>query len=320
MNPERLVAIALATLLATAGTAAATTTSIDSTTEANASLHVDAAYDDGAVTLTLTRDGDPVENASVGIEGERVGVTDADGTITVDLGEVSADGALSGVDDGVDVTIRTEDVSIETTYALENGDLVRENVRVSAAASGDVSAGGGDASVDASASAESRSETDGTDDSDRAAESGDATDANGSVSVAVDADANVTGRADASADVAASAVANASTNGSASAAARATANGTADAGSRGGGGAAANASADGNSDAAAGVDADASTRGPPVDLPAQVPDHVSQVHDLVRSFLSGDDDGGNLGDVVGDLLGGGANAEGSASAEGRAGA
>jgi len=44
----------------------------------------------------------------------------------------------------------------------------------------------------------------------------------------------------------------------------------------------------------------ADRRGPPADLPAQVPDHVAQIHDLVRSFLSGDHDG-SLGESVSDV-------------------
>jgi hypothetical protein len=51
-------------------------------------------------------------------------------------------------------------------------------------------------------------------------------------------------------------------------------------------------------DAAPDAAEDADRRGPPADLPAQVPDHVGEIHDLIRSFL--DDDGGPLGDSVSD--------------------
>jgi len=54
-----------------------------------------------------------------------------------------------------------------------------------------------------------------------------------------------------------------------------------------------------NADGAAAKNADADRRGPPADLPAQVPDHVATIHDLIRSFLSGDDDG-SLGESVSD--------------------
>jgi hypothetical protein len=43
-------------------------------------------------------------------------------------------------------------------------------------------------------------------------------------------------------------------------------------------------------------------RGPPTDMPAQVPDHVSQIHDLVHQYLDGDID--NLGEHISDLMGG----------------
>jgi hypothetical protein len=46
-------------------------------------------------------------------------------------------------------------------------------------------------------------------------------------------------------------------------------------------------------------DAAADGQGPPADLPAQVPDHVTQIHDLIRSFVGGDGDG-SLGDSVSD--------------------
>ncbi|WP_049934790.1 hypothetical protein [Haloplanus natans] len=55
--------------------------------------------------------------------------------------------------------------------------------------------------------------------------------------------------------------------------------------------------ADGAAPDAAAESAD--RRGPPADLPAQVPDHVSAIHDLIRSFLGGDHDG-SLGESVSD--------------------
>lgn len=38
-------------------------------------------------------------------------------------------------------------------------------------------------------------------------------------------------------------------------------------------------------------------QGPPTALPEQVPDHVSQIHDLIRQFIDGSRDG-NLGDAI----------------------
>jgi hypothetical protein len=57
-------------------------------------------------------------------------------------------------------------------------------------------------------------------------------------------------------------------------------------------------------------DDDASARGPPETLPEQVPDHVAEVHDRIRRFLSGDL-GGPLGESVSDVTPG--NAPGSAA-------
>lgn len=47
-------------------------------------------------------------------------------------------------------------------------------------------------------------------------------------------------------------------------------------------------------------DANAADAGPPTDMPEQVPDHVSQIHDLIRQFLNGDGDG-SLGDQISDV-------------------
>lgn len=62
-------------------------------------------------------------------------------------------------------------------------------------------------------------------------------------------------------------------------------------------------SAGGNADARDGSPAGASEqadRGPPVDLPEQVPDHVSRIHDLIRKHLSGDL-AGSLGEAISDV-------------------
>jgi hypothetical protein len=42
-------------------------------------------------------------------------------------------------------------------------------------------------------------------------------------------------------------------------------------------------------------------RGPPTDMPAQVPDHVSQIHELIHQYLDGDID--NLGERISDVMG-----------------
>ncbi|WP_277553884.1 hypothetical protein [Halobaculum limi] len=57
----------------------------------------------------------------------------------------------------------------------------------------------------------------------------------------------------------------------------------------------------GNAPADAGGNDDAQA-GPPTDLPEQVPDFVSQIHDQIRSFIDGSVD--NLGDAVSGIAGG----------------
>lgn len=44
-------------------------------------------------------------------------------------------------------------------------------------------------------------------------------------------------------------------------------------------------------------------QGPPADMPGPVPDHVTQIHETINDFLSGDSDG-PLGHALSDLLGG----------------
>ncbi|WP_226004609.1 hypothetical protein [Natrinema salinisoli] len=55
-----------------------------------------------------------------------------------------------------------------------------------------------------------------------------------------------------------------------------------------------------NGAAAANAADERNGQGPNVDLPEQVPDHVSQIHDRISSFLNDDLDG-SLGDAVSDV-------------------
>ena len=57
----------------------------------------------------------------------------------------------------------------------------------------------------------------------------------------------------------------------------------------------------------------AGERGPPQDMPEQVPDHVSSIHDLIRTFLHGDGDG-NLGEQISDVTPDDEEADGNATA------
>lgn len=65
---------------------------------------------------------------------------------------------------------------------------------------------------------------------------------------------------------------------------------------------------------------DAERAGPPVDMPSQVPDHVSEIHALIGQFVEGDLDG-SLGDAIRGVLGGqerGAQQDGERSNAGQA--
>lgn len=60
--------------------------------------------------------------------------------------------------------------------------------------------------------------------------------------------------------------------------------------------------ADGVAPAQAGAGSDQAERGPPADLPEQVPDHVSEIHDLIRGFMDGSVE--NLGEQISAVVGG----------------
>ena len=61
-------------------------------------------------------------------------------------------------------------------------------------------------------------------------------------------------------------------------------------------------SADNASDASDANDAADERRGPPTDMPEQVPDHVGEIHDVINQFIDGSisDLGSAIGDVTPD--------------------
>jgi archaellum component FlaF (FlaF/FlaG flagellin family) len=109
MNTTKLLTVLVAALVVSAGAGAVT-----AQTETSADTSVDASYDDGTVTLTVTQNGTAVENVSVEANGEAVGTTDANGTLTF---ETNATDELEMEFDG-------ETVDVERTYAVEDGELV----------------------------------------------------------------------------------------------------------------------------------------------------------------------------------------------------
>lgn len=58
----------------------------------------------------------------------------------------------------------------------------------------------------------------------------------------------------------------------------------------------------------------AGSQGPPTDLPSQVPDHVTQIHQAITDWLDGGKEG-NLGHLISDIVGGDGEADGSDAAQ-----
>ena len=79
-----------------------------------APLAVDAASDDGTVTLTVTRDGAAVSGVAVEAGSDEVGLTDDDGQISFPMPD----------DDEFDVELTAGDEELERTYARRDGTLV----------------------------------------------------------------------------------------------------------------------------------------------------------------------------------------------------
>ena len=111
MNTTKLLTVLVAALVVSAGAGAVTA---GTATQTSADTNVDASYDDGAVTLTVTQNGTAVENVTVEANGETVGTTDANGTLTF---ETNATDELEMEFDG-------ENVDLERTYAVEDAELV----------------------------------------------------------------------------------------------------------------------------------------------------------------------------------------------------
>lgn len=82
-------------------------------------LTVDATIENETVTMTVTYDGEHVENASVTVNERAVGVTDSDGTVafTVDTDETEE----------LDLLITKGEVEIERTYIIQDGDITLED-------------------------------------------------------------------------------------------------------------------------------------------------------------------------------------------------
>ncbi|PSQ24691.1 hypothetical protein BRD04_00965 [Halobacteriales archaeon QS_9_67_17] len=116
MNVKSIV-VALAAMLTVAGGAAAVTGTglSDAGTAASGDVTAETTYTDGAVTVAVTQDGAPVENASVEVADEEY-TTDANGTVTAESVDLEAGEELG-------VEVEGDGFEAELSYALQDGDL-----------------------------------------------------------------------------------------------------------------------------------------------------------------------------------------------------
>ncbi|WP_435119027.1 hypothetical protein [Halolamina sp. C58] len=80
-------------------------------------LAADVSYDNGTVDLTVTQNGSAVENASVTANGEDVGTTDANGTLTFE----------TNASEELEIEITAGEQELELEYTIEDGELVEES-------------------------------------------------------------------------------------------------------------------------------------------------------------------------------------------------
>ncbi|WP_424016547.1 DUF4382 domain-containing protein [Halorientalis pallida] len=98
----------------------------------DADLEVEFADEDsvargGNATLDVTRDDEPVENATVEIDGERVGTTDADGRVTVAIpDETKFELVVKAGDDVADLRVKFESEGDEREMEAEEDEDERE--------------------------------------------------------------------------------------------------------------------------------------------------------------------------------------------------
>lgn len=113
---SKLLAIGLAALVVTVGGAAAVGSTIadDDASELDTrEAAIDATYDNGTVTATVTNGGDPIENATVEV-GDEEYTTDANGTVTADVAD----------EDEIEVSFETDSIEGKSEYAIVDGELV----------------------------------------------------------------------------------------------------------------------------------------------------------------------------------------------------
>jgi len=112
MNATKLLTALMAVLVVSAGAGAVSAASIDAET-----TEVDASYDDGTVSLTVTENDTGVANVSVVANGEDVGATDANGSLTFETN--SSEG------DELELELTKDGETITHTYEItDDGELV----------------------------------------------------------------------------------------------------------------------------------------------------------------------------------------------------
>lgn len=117
---SKLLAVGVEVLLLTGAGAAAVSTGVVTngadTPEESGPRDVDAqaTLDNGTVTVTVTADGDAIENVTVSADDEDVGTTGANGTVTFETNETEE----------LEIGLEKGDFEGELSYAVQNGSLV----------------------------------------------------------------------------------------------------------------------------------------------------------------------------------------------------
>lgn len=121
MELTKPIAAVLVVALAAAGVAAAGPATLQSVADEPAeirstpsSVDASATYDNGTVTVTVASDGDGVENVTVYADGETVGTTDGNGTVTFE----------TNATDELELELEKGNFEGELEYVIRDGSLV----------------------------------------------------------------------------------------------------------------------------------------------------------------------------------------------------
>ncbi|MFC6989369.1 hypothetical protein ACFQJD_12845 [Haloplanus sp. GCM10025708] len=113
MNATNLLAVTFAVLLVGSGAAVAAGSSYETGTESYA---MDATLDDGTVTVAVDRGGSGVPDATVYADGERVGTTGENGTVSFETTAA----------DELELAVEGDGFEMNGEFDVENGSLVLE--------------------------------------------------------------------------------------------------------------------------------------------------------------------------------------------------